>query len=60
MCGGGKSAAAAPAPAPTGPTYTPADNSNRQRQAAAIETDGASRTSYGSELGTTNPTTGGV
>lgn len=60
MCGGGKSAAAAPTPAPTGPTYTPADNSNRQRQAAAIETDGASRTSYGSELGTTNPTTGGT
>lgn len=54
MCGGKSKAAPAPAaPVHTGPIYAPADTSNRQRQAAAIETDTATRASYGAELGTT-------
>lgn len=58
MCGGGGSKYT-PAPAPAGPMYAPADASNRQRQAAAIETDsGARAASFGGELGTAT-TTGG-
>jgi hypothetical protein len=53
MCGGGgsKKPAAPPAGPVIGYTYSPADNSNAQRQQAAIAPDAAGRAaSYGSEL----------
>lgn len=56
MCGGGGSKAAAPAPTQPGYMYGNADNSNRQQQVAAIETDKATRQgSYGSALTTSTP-----
>lgn len=50
MCGGGGSKSAAPvAPVNMGYTYSPADNSNIQRQKLAVSPDGKAST-YGSEL----------
>ena len=57
MCGGGKKAAPAPvAPAPTPMTYkVMADNSNQQRQVAAISPEAGkpAASTYGSELSNT-------
>jgi hypothetical protein len=53
MCGGGKKKAAAPVQQPVQMPYkVMADNSNAQRQTAAIAADaGKQPASYGSELG---------
>jgi hypothetical protein len=56
MCGGG--GGSSKPPTPTSPTlvYGVADYSNQQKQAAAIETDKATRQgAYGSELATSAP-----
>jgi hypothetical protein len=56
MCGGGGGSSKAPAPTAPVYAYGNADNSNRQRQVAAIETDKATRQgSYGSELAASAP-----
>lgn len=56
MCGGGGGSKKAPAPTAPVYAYGNADNSNRQRQVAAIETDKATREgSYGSALATSTP-----
>ncbi len=50
MCGGGGKKTAPAAPVNMGYTYSPADNSNAQRQQLAIQPDAAGRAAYGSEL----------
>jgi hypothetical protein len=67
MCGGGSKKPAAAQPSPVvGYSYTPADNSNAQRQAAAVDPGTGQPTSYGSELSSgsstsqTTTTTGGM
>lgn len=58
MCGGGSKKTTAAPPVNMGYTYSPADQSNTQRQKAAMETSTASPSSYGSELSSgqsTNP-----
>lgn len=58
MCfGGGKSKQAPPPAQPTEFRYGPADNSNGQRQVAAIDNT-PSAASYGSELGATGNLSG--
>lgn len=56
MCFGGKSKSSPPTPQPTQPTrfdYTPADTSNTQQRAAAIQSSTANQpASFGAELGT--------
>ncbi len=58
MCGGSSKSKAPAAPVNMGYTYSPADNSNAQRQAAAIAPDSAGRAqaSYGSELASAGAT----
>lgn len=61
MCGGGsKKSAPVAQPSPVvGYSYSPADNSNMQRQVAAVAPDAGKQARYGSELASAPaPTTG--
>ena len=59
MCGGGKKSTPAPAaPVNMGYSYAPADQSNSQRQVAAVAGKQPTTANYGSELGTAPATTG--